>query len=104
MAIAGADQQGNRPRVEVLYVDGCPHYPAVLALVERSARSLASRPSWAPPWSATRKPPSGSAPSLACRLYRHEQGLSGQPAEGWVRDALLAAAGSGDAAAAEEDA
>jgi hypothetical protein len=26
-----------------------------------------------------------------CRLYRYERGLAGQPAEAWVRDALLAA-------------
>jgi hypothetical protein len=29
--------------------------------------------------------------SLACRLYCHEHGLAGQPAEAWVRDALGAA-------------
>jgi hypothetical protein len=28
---------------------------------------------------------------LACRLYRHEHGLAGQPQERWVRDALLEA-------------
>jgi hypothetical protein len=29
--------------------------------------------------------------SVACRLYRHEHRLAGQPAKRWVRDALLAA-------------
>jgi hypothetical protein len=35
--------------------------------------------------------PSTRTASLASRLYRYERGLAGQPAEAWVRDALLAA-------------
>jgi hypothetical protein len=33
------------------------------------------------------EPPSGG--SVACRLYRLEHRFAGQPAERWVRDALL---------------
>jgi hypothetical protein len=119
-------QPTTRPRVEVLYVRGCPHYPAVLAQVERVCAELgvevelrttlvgdhqaAERARF--PGSPTVRvdgrdvdPAAGAprAPSLACRLYRHEHGLAGQPAEGWVRDALLAAAGRSDATAAEEE-
>ena len=31
--------------------------------------------------------------SVACRLYRLEHRLAGQPTEGWVREALLRAVG-----------
>jgi hypothetical protein len=31
--------------------------------------------------------------SMACRLYRLEHRLAGQPTEGWVREALLRAVG-----------
>lgn len=121
------EREERQPRIEVLYVHGCPHYPAVLALVERVRAELgieaelrtilvgdhqaAERAGFPgsptvrvdgrdvdPDAAATR------ASSLACRLYRHEHGLAGQPAERWVRDALLAAAGRTDAAAAAEDA
>jgi hypothetical protein len=122
-----AKRMGRRPQIEVLYVHGCPHHPAVLALVERVRAELgidaelrttlvgdheaAERAGF--PGSPTVRvdgldvdpaAPSTRAPSLACRLYRHEHGLAGQPAERWIRDALLAATGRTDTAAAEEDA
>jgi hypothetical protein len=108
------EREERQPRVEVLYVHGCPHYPAVLALVERVRAELgvpaelrttlvgdhqaAVRAGF--PGSPTVRvdgrdvepgSPSSTVFSLACRLYRHEHGLAGQPAERWVRDALLAA-------------
>ena len=111
---------GHRPLIEVLYVAGCPHYAGVLALVERIGEELgidvelrtgliadqaaAERARF--PGSPTMRvdgrdvEPGGAAArvsSLACRLYHHEHGLSGQPAERWIRHALLAAAGRTDA-------
>jgi hypothetical protein len=113
-------QPGHRPLVEVLHVGDCPHYAGALALVERVRAELgidtelrtsligdqaaAERARF--PGSPTirvdgRDVEPSSEPSaeisLACRLYRHEHGLAGQPAERWVRDALLAA-GQTDAA------
>jgi hypothetical protein len=109
-------QPGHRPLIEVLHVRDCPHYAAALALVERLCGELgidielrtsligdqaaAERARF--PGSPTIRVdgrdiepgPSPRMASLACRLYRHEHGLAGQPAEVWVRDALLAAAGT----------
>jgi hypothetical protein len=107
-------QPGHRPLVEVLYVRDCPHYAGALALVERVRAELgidaelrssligdqaaAERARF--PGSPTIRvdgrdveptSPATRMASLACRLYRHEHGLAGQPAERWVRDALLAA-------------
>jgi hypothetical protein len=105
---------GHRPLIEVLYVGDCPHYAGALALVERICGELgidtelrtsligdqaaAERARF--PGSPTIRvdgrdvepgSPSTRTASLACRLYRHEHGLAGQPAEAWVRNALLAA-------------
>jgi hypothetical protein len=107
---------GHRPLIEVLYVRDCPHYAAALALVERVRAELgidaelrtiligdqaaAERARF--PGSPTIRvdgrdvdvepgSPTAGMASLACRLYRHEHALAGQPAEAWVRDALLAA-------------
>jgi hypothetical protein len=107
-------QPGHRPLVEVLYVRDCPHYAGALALVERVRAELgidaelrtsligdqaaAERARF--PGSPTIRvdgrdvepgSPATRMASLACRLYRHEHGLAGQPAEAWVRDALVAA-------------
>jgi hypothetical protein len=106
--------QEHRPLIEVLYVRDCPHYTAALALVERirgelgiDAELRASLIGDQAAAERTRFPgsptirvdgrdvelgsPSPPVPLLACRMYRHEHGLAGQPAEQWVRDALLAA-------------
>jgi 8-oxo-dGTP pyrophosphatase MutT (NUDIX family) len=107
-------QPGHRPLIEVLYVRECPHYAGTLAMVERLRGELgietelrtrpigdqaaAERAGF--PGSPTIRvdgrdvepgSPSTRVASLACRLYRHEHGVAGQPAEAWVRDALLAA-------------
>jgi hypothetical protein len=107
-------QPAHRPLIEVLHVRDCLHYAAALALVERVRRALGIdtelRTSLIGDQAAaqrTRFPgsptirvdgrdvepgsPSTRMASLACRRYRHEHGLAGQPAEAWVRDALLAA-------------
>jgi hypothetical protein len=107
-------QPRHRPLIEVLYVRDCPHYAAALAIVERLRRELGIeielRTSLIGDQAAAERArflgsptirvdgndvepgsPSTRMASLACRLYRHEQGLASQPAEAWVRDALLAA-------------
>jgi hypothetical protein len=111
-------QREHRPLIEVLYVRDCPNYAGALALVERVRAELgidgelrssligdqaaAQRAGF--PGSPTirvdgRDVEPGSEPpseiSLACRLYRLEHRVAGQPAEQWVRDALLAASRSG---------
>jgi hypothetical protein len=112
-----AGKQGRRPLIEVLYTRDCPNYAGALALVERVRAELdvdaelrtsligdlaaAERARF--PGSPTirvdgRDVEPGSEPpaeiSLACRLYRLEHRFAGQPAERWVRDALLAAGGT----------
>jgi hypothetical protein len=110
----GTGQPGHRPLVEVFYVRDCPHYAGALALVERVLGELgidaelrisligdqAAAERARLPGSPTirvdgRDVEPGSEPpaqvSVACRLYRHEHRLAGQPAKRWVRDALLAA-------------
>jgi hypothetical protein len=102
--------------IEVLHTADCPNYPEALAMVERIRTTLgidaelrttliadqaaAERARF--PGSPTvrvdgRDVEPGSEPpveiTLACRLYRHQHHLSGQPQERWVRDALLHAAG-----------
>jgi hypothetical protein len=114
-----ARQPEHRPLVEVLHVPDCPHCPGALALVEQVLAALgidaelrtnligdqaaAERARF--PGSPTIRvdgrdvEPRAEPPAsytLACRLYRHEHGLSGQPAEHWIRDALRAAAATPD--------
>ncbi len=110
------DWLAHRPVVDVLHVEECPNYPEALALVERVRTELgidvelrttmivdqaaAERARF--PGSPTvrvdgRDVEPGSEPAaeytVACRLYRHEHHLAGQPEERWVRDGLLRAAG-----------
>jgi hypothetical protein len=105
-----------RPVVEVLYAQNCPHYPATLAVVQRVLAELgilaevrstligdqaaAERACFAGSPTVRvdgRDVEPGSQPPaeivVGCRLYRLEHRLAGQPAEGWVRAALLQAAG-----------
>jgi hypothetical protein len=120
-----AGQQRHRPLIEVLYVRDCPNYAGALALVERVCAELGIdaelRSSLIGDQAAaqrTRFPGSptirvdgrdvepGSEPpseiTVACRLYRLEHRLAGQPAEQWVRDALLAAGRSGATPASDQ--
>jgi len=103
----------KRPLVEVLHVEGCPHYPAALALVERVRAQLGIdaelRTTVVPDQAAAEQHRFAGSPtirvdgydveleppptfSLSCRLYRHEHGVAGLPDERWVRGALLRAA------------
>jgi hypothetical protein len=112
------DQPRPRPVIEVLYVQGCPHYPATLALVERARAEVgidtelrtslildqAAADQARFPGSPTvrvdgRDVEPGSEPAaeyvLGCRLYRLEHRFAGRPEERWIREALLRAAGAG---------
>ena len=109
-------QVGRRPVIEVLYVQDCPNYPGTLALVEQVLADLGidaevrtilitdqaaaeqARFAGSPTVRVDgRDVEPGSEPpseiSVACRLYRLEHRLAGQPTEGWVREALLRAVG-----------
>ena len=102
--------------VEVLYVQDCPHYPGTLALTRRVLAELGIvaevRGTLVPDQAAAEQAcfagsptvrvdgrdvePGSEPPSeilVGCRLYRLEHRLAGQPAEGWVRAALLRAVG-----------
>jgi hypothetical protein len=121
------DPTVSRPVIEVLYVQDCPNYQGALALVERVRAELgidaelrtilivdqaaAERTRF--PGSPTvrvdgRDVEPGSQPpseiSVACRLYRLEHRLAGQPAERWVREALLRAAGQSTGGASSQPA
>ncbi len=110
----------GRPVIEVLYVRDCPHYRETLALVDRvrgelgieaelrttlivdQAAAKQARFAGSPTVRVDgRDVEPGSEPpsviSVGCRLYRLEHRLAGQPAEQWVRDALVAAGRSGAA-------
>jgi hypothetical protein len=105
----------RQPRVEILYFEGCPHHEEARVLVERVAAALQLRPIIAlvevtDPDSAVALRFLGS-PSVrvdgldiepgaeerrdfgfSCRIYRGERGVSEQPDESWVREALTEAA------------
>jgi hypothetical protein len=105
----------RRPRVEILYFDGCPNYEPARALVERLASQLGIEPEIdllevADPDAAVALRFLGSPTvrvdgvdvepgakerrdfTLSCRIYRSERGVSEQPDERWLRDALSEAA------------
>jgi hypothetical protein len=104
----------RRPRVEILYFEGCPNYGSAHVLVERLASALRVEPEIelvevADPEAAVALRFLGSPTvrvngvdvepgaeercdfALACRIYRSEGGASEQPEESWVRDALIEA-------------
>ena len=105
----------SRPRVEILYFDGCPNHEGARELVEHVADELSLRPQI----ELVRVDHADDAAKLrflgsptvrvegrdvepgaeerhefvfSCRVYRSERGLSGQPDEAWIRDALRKAA------------
>jgi hypothetical protein len=105
----------TRPRVEILYFDGCPNHEPARALVERVAAQLQLEPSIdlvevVDPDAAVALRFLGSPTIrvdgrdvepgveerrefvLSCRVYRTERGLAGQPDEAWIREALTGAA------------
>src|SRR5919201_910522 len=110
------ERRARRPVIEVLHAKDCPNHPAALALVERVRAELgidaelrttlivdqAAADQARFPGSPTvrvdgRDVEPGSEPpaeyTTACRLYRLEHRLAGQPHERWVREALLRAGG-----------
>ena len=104
----------RRPRVEILYFDGCPNHEPARDLVEQVAAELGLQAQIElvevpDADTATRLRFLGS-PSvrvdgrdvepgadersdfvLSCRVYRSERGLVGQPKAVWIRHALSAA-------------
>jgi hypothetical protein len=101
----------KRPRVEILYFEGCPNHELARVLVERLARKLAIDPEIelvevADPDAAVALRFLGSPTvrvdgvdvepgaekrrdfALSCRIYRGERGVSERPDERWVREAL----------------
>jgi hypothetical protein len=103
---------GHRRRlVEILYFDGCPNHQETRELVERVSDELGLRPELrlvdVEDEDAARRLRFLGSPTvrvdgrdvephadergdyaLACRVYRTESGLAGQPDEAWVRAAL----------------
>ena len=105
----------RRPRVEILYFDGCPNHGPARALVERLTSELHVEPEIelvqvADPEAAATLRFLGSPTvrvdgvdvepgaeerrdfAFSCRIYPNDGGASEQPAESWVRDALIEAA------------
>jgi hypothetical protein len=105
----------TRPRVEILYFPGCPNHEATRALVERVGSELQLWPEielvQVPDAEAASRLRFLGSPSVrvagrdiepgaeeradfvfSCRVYRSAHGLSGQPDEGWIREALTEAA------------
>jgi hypothetical protein len=110
------DWAGRPPVVEVLYVQDCPHYPGTLALVQRVLAELGilaevrniligdqaaaeqARFAGSPTVRVDGRDvePISEPPTeimVGCRLYRLEHRFAAQPADAWVREALLRAAG-----------
>jgi hypothetical protein len=105
----------RRPRVEILYLHGCPNHEPTRALVERVAGKLGIEPvidlvEVADVDAAVERRFLGSPTvrvggvdvepgaeerrdfAFSCRIYRGERGVSEQPDERWVREALSQAA------------
>jgi hypothetical protein len=101
----------RRPRVEILYFNGCPNHEPARALVERLASQLRLEPEIrlvevADPDAAVELCFLGSPTvrvdgrdvepgaearrdfALSCRIYRSERGVAEQPEERWIRKAL----------------
>lgn len=102
---------GSRPRVEILYVEGCPNHDRAYALVERVAAELRIEPEIELievrdadaalqlrfPGSPTVRvngrdvEPGGNERRdfvFSCRVYPGGRGFAGQPDEAWIRAAL----------------
>lgn len=104
----------RRPRVEILYFEGCPNQEPVRALVERVAAELRVQPELelveVPDAEAAVQRRFLGSPTVrvdgrdvepgaeerrdyafSCRIYRRERGVSEQPDARCVRDALTEA-------------
>ena len=102
----------RRPRVEILYFDGCPNHEAARELVEHVAAEVPVEPEI----ELVKVPDADAATTLhflgsptvrvdgrdvepgaderrdfafSCRVYRGEHGLGGQPDAAWIRSALM---------------
>jgi hypothetical protein len=105
----------KRPRVEVLYFEGCPNHEPARALVKRVARQLRIEPEIRlvevpDPEAAVALRFLGSPTvrvdgvdvepgaqarrdfAFSCRIYRGDNGFAEQPHERWVREALTESA------------
>jgi hypothetical protein len=105
----------SRPRVEILFFEGCPNREATRALVERGAAELGLEPAIEMIEVSDARSAKGlrflGSPTVrvggrdvepgaeargdfafSCRVYPSERGLSGQPDESWVRRALAESA------------
>jgi len=101
----------GRSTVEILFFEGCPDYEQTRGLVERASAAIGIEPELrlvevTSPTEAGRLRFLGSPSvrvnghdvepgaderqtfTLACRLYRTDAGVGGQPAEEWIRAAL----------------
>jgi hypothetical protein len=111
----GAEANGTLsggPLVEILYFDGCPNHGPAIALVERISRRLGIEPEVrlvnVPDDEAAQRLRFLGSPTirvagrdiepqsekrtdyaLSCRVFRTEAGITGQPDERWLRQALL---------------
>lgn len=104
----------KKPRIEILYFDGCPNHEATRVLVERVVAELEldAKPALVnvSDAEAAKTMRFLGSPSvrvdgrdvepgaeerteyvLACRVYQGEHGFAGQPDERWVREALAEA-------------
>jgi hypothetical protein len=104
----------RRPRVEILYFEGCPNHEPARALVERLAAQLRIEPEirlveisdadaavelrflGSPTVRVDGVDVESGAEArpdfaLSCRIYRSEDGVAEQPEERWVRQALAEA-------------
>ncbi len=107
---------GQGPLVEILYFEGCPNHHPAITLVDRVSRELGIEPNVqlvnVPDQEAAQRLRFLGSPTirvggvdvdpqteeradyaLSCRLFQTESGVSGQPEERWVREALLREAG-----------
>jgi len=103
----------SKPVIEVLTFEGCPHAQPALELVERVVGQLGIeahvRRLDVPDLEAAEAHRFLGSPTirvdgrdvepgadkradfaLSCRVYRTESGITGEPDERWLRDALLA--------------
>ena len=103
---------GGGPLVEIFYFDGCPNHHPAIALVERVSGELGLdleiRLLDVPDQEAAQRLRFLGSPTiriggrdvdpcteersdyaLSCRVFRTDAGITGQPDERWVREALL---------------
>lgn len=113
----------KRPVIDLLHVEGCPHYPAALVLIERVKADLGVQAELRItlitdqqaaeqhrfPGSPTIRvdgrdvEPAADPPgdyALSCRLYRHEHGLAGQPQRSAARPSACGTSGRSSPGAA----